>query len=95
MAITVVIDGVTAAVTLASAIEFPISSRALVTADYLKVGQNAIVYRKGPSGNYLPATNEKGAIALSAYPNTAVIDGPGLYKITKDLSDEAYVGYEE
>jgi len=49
MAITVVIDGVTAAVTLASAIEFPISSRALVTADYLKVGQNAITQCKTTS----------------------------------------------
>ncbi len=72
MAITVVIDGVTAAVTLASATEFAISAAALVTADYLEVGQNAIVYRKGPSGDSLPATNKDGAIALSAFTNTAV-----------------------
>jgi len=96
MAITNVIDGVTAVVAVAAATSFTIAGAATITADNFLVGEYAFVYRLGPSGAYVVATNERGAIVLSAIPNTAVIDGPGTYKIGKTLTTSAaYVGYEE
>ena len=88
--------GVTAAVTLASATEITLTAPGIILADNLPVGKNAIVYRRGPSGSFLPATNKEGAIVLSAFPNMVVVEGPAVYKVTKDATSvEVHIGYEE
>lgn len=99
MAITNVIGtsggaGVSAAVLLADATAFTITEPTTLLADGLLVGENLIVYRLGPSGEYKPATNKDGAIVLSAYPNTALLDAPNTYKVPKPItSGEVHVGY--
>ena len=96
MAITNVINKIEAAVAIGAATEFAITTAALITVSNFAVDENAIVWRKGPSGNYEAATNKDGTIILSAIPNTAKVEGPGLFKITKDATAaEAYAGYEE
>ncbi len=96
MAITKVIDGVSAAKALPAAITdaFQITEVTGIFADNFGVGENAIVYRLGPSGSYKVATNKDGAIVLSAFPNTALLEAPGWYAITKDATAvAAHVGY--
>lgn len=94
-AFTTVIDNVSVAVGLAGATEFTVSSSTLIVADNFAVGENAIVYRKGPSGTFQPATNNSGTVTLSSSPNLILVEGPATYKITKDATaTAAYVGYE-
>lgn len=95
MAITNVIDGVTTVVVIGDATPFSITDPTSITADNFAVNEIAIVWRLGPSGEYVPATNSFGTIILSAVPNMAVLDAPATYKITKTETDvAAYVGYE-
>lgn len=95
MAITNVIDGVDEAVAVGDATEFSITEATTITADYFGRGEIARVYRLGPSGGYIAATNKDGSIWLSDIPNTVVLDAPGTYKIDKDVTNvAAYVGYE-
>lgn len=94
MDITNVIDGVTEAVDLTSATSFEITDATPILADNFEVGEVALVYRLGPSGDYKAATNKDGTIFLSWAPNIALLEAPGTYKITKTVtSGTAYVGY--
>ena len=60
-------------------------------------GEYATVQRVGPSGEWENATNDKGEIRVSAYPNTIYVDLPaGTYRIDKTATDAAAsVGFEE
>lgn len=96
MAITKVIDNVTAAIELAAATPFIVTDAALVTADNFSGNEAAVVYRLGPSGDYNPVTSLDRAVVLSSMPNTVKLDGPGTFKVTKTVTAVgAYVGYEE
>ena len=94
MAITNVINGVTTAVAIGAATAFTITEPTTILADGLKVGENVVVWRLGPSGSYVPATNKEGSIVLSAVPNMAVLDAAGTYKMTKGVTEaNVYAGY--
>jgi hypothetical protein len=93
--ITKLIDAETAAVDLATATAFEVTFATSLTADYMSVGEIALVYRLGGSGDYLPATNKDGSIYLSAFPNMVLLDIPGQYKVTKGVTqEEVTIGYE-
>lgn len=96
MSITVIAACSTAdAVPASAATEFTTTGPFVLYADYFEVGQNAVLYRKGPSGDFLPATNVDGGIVVSALPNTAYVDAAGIFRIKKDAtSASAKVGYE-
>jgi len=83
MALAKVIDGVTAAVALAGATVFSPTGAFVVDAVGLTVGQYVILNKLMSDGVYHPATDKSGAIVLSAFPNHAVVDAPGSYKLTK------------
>lgn len=83
MAQAKVIDGVTAVVALAGATAFTPTGPFVIDAVGLAVGEYLILNRLMTDGNYKPATNEKGPIVLSAFPNTVVVEAPGTYKLTK------------
>lgn len=97
MALTKVIDNVTAGVDLASATEITVTSRALLVAEGFEgTDEIAVVYILGPSGSYTPLRNESGTVTLGMKPNVAEVPGPAKYKITKTATEGgAYVGYEE
>ena len=64
--------------------------------DHFGWAESAQLLRLGPSGEYLPATNKDGVIQVGAYPNTALVDVPGTYRIDKTKTvAAASVGYEE
>jgi len=95
MAITNVINGVQAAVDVAAATAFPVTGPTTITADGFAIGEFAQVFRLGPNAAYSAATNKDGYIILSVFPNMALIDTPGSYKIIKTATvAAAYVGYE-
>ena len=94
MAITVLINGVDTAVALGDATSFDITEPTPILADYMEEGEVALVYRLGPSGSYVAATNKNGAIYLSSRPNIALLEAAGTYKITKEATaNEVYIGY--
>lgn len=97
MSITVIAACSTAdAVPASAATEFTATGPFVLYADYFEVGQNALLFRKGPSGNFLPATNVNGGIVVSALPNTAYVDTGGVFRIQKDATSASVsVGYEE
>ena len=83
MALAKVIDGVTAAVTLAGATVFSPTGPFVVDAVGLAVGQFVIVNKLMSDGVYHPATDKNGTIILSAFPNHVIVNAPGSYKLTK------------
>jgi hypothetical protein len=88
-----VIDGVSEAVTLANATEQVITDKVIVYADGLEGFEHVDVYRLGPSGGYVEATNAKGRIILSKYPNMVELPA-GTYKFVKGkTAAEVYLGY--
>lgn len=97
MSITVIAAcSVAAAVPAGAPTQFVTTGPFVLYADNFEVGQNAVLFRLGPSGTFKPATNEAGGIFVSAIPNVAYIDAAGTYQIQKDAtSDSARVGYEE
>lgn len=60
-------------------------------------GETATIMRVGPSGEWEPATNERGQIFVSAYPNTVFVDLPaGTYRVNKTATaNESSFGWEE
>lgn len=96
MALAKVIDGVTAVVALAGATAFTPTGPFVLDAVGLTVGQFVILNKLNSDGTYRPVTNEKGAIVLSAIPNTVVVEALGTYKVTKPTVTAAVtVGWEE
>lgn len=97
MAQAKVIDGVTAIVALAGATAFTPTGPFVIDAVGLAVGEYVILNRLMSDEDYWPATNDKGPIVLSAFPNTVVVDAGGTYKITKPTVTAAAVtvGWEE
>lgn len=64
--------------------------------DHFGWAESAQLLRLGPSGEYLPATNNDGVIQVGAYPNMVLVDAPGTYRIDKTKTvATASVGYEE
>ena len=93
---TNVINGVTAAVAIGAATSFTVAEGSIkvVIADGFAVGESAMIWRLGPSGSYVAATNKDGAMTLSNIPNMLILDVQGTYKVTKTATAEAaYVGY--
>lgn len=97
MAITVIAAcSVADAVAASEDTQFVATGPFTLYADHFEIGQQASLLRLGPSGDYIQATNEKGVIAVSAYPNMAYVDSAGTYRIRKTAtSAAARVGYEE
>lgn len=96
MALTKVMDGITAAVDLDGATSFTLAGPGVVDAVGLKVGQSVIVNKLMSDGVYHPLTNRKRSIVLSNFPNVEIIDAAGTYKLTKPQVTEAVTcGYEE
>lgn len=95
MAITTVIAAKIAAVAITDATtEFVTTGPFVLYGDDFGVGESAILYRTGPSG-LRPATNEKGAILVSAYPNFVYVEAAGTYRVVKTATAlAAAVGYE-
>ncbi len=87
---------VAAAVPADATTEFTTTSSFVFYADGFEVGQNAVLYRLGPSGNYYPATNCQGGIFVSAVPNMVRVEAPGTFRVKKDATAaNVSVGYEE
>ena len=75
---------------------FTTTSPFVLYGDHFGWAESAQLLRIGPSGEYLPATNKDGAIQVGAYPNVALVDVPGTYRIDKTKTvAAASVGYEE
>jgi len=86
----------TAVVALAGATAFTPTGPFVLDAVGLKVGEVCLVNKLQSDGTYRPVTNEKGAVFLSAVPNTIVIEALGTYKVTKPAATAAVtVGWEE
>lgn len=83
MALTKLIDGVTAAVLEPAATVFSPTGPFVIDASGLKVGEYVILYKLMSVGTYKPVTNKEGTIALSQSPNNILIDVPGSYKLVK------------
>lgn len=95
MAITVVVaatkDPASGATT-----EFTTTGTFVLYGDHFGWAESAQLLRLGPSGQYIPATNKEGVVQVGAYPNTALVDVPGTYRIDKTKTvAAASVGYEE
>lgn len=96
MALTKVMDGVTAVVDLAAAGVITLTGPGVVDAVGLKVREVVIVNKLMSDGVYHPLTNKDGAVVLSAIPNVAILEAAGLYKLTKPQVTAAVTcGYEE
>lgn len=96
MAITTVIAATKSAVVAGVATQFVTTSPFVLYGDDFGVTENARLLRLGPSGLFKDATNEKGYIEVSAFPNFVYVDIPGTYQIKKTATDAlASVGYEE
>lgn len=84
----------TSAVTLDNATSFVVDEVTAVLVSAESVGDVAILWRLGPSGEYKVATNKEGTIYLSSIPNTIVIDTYGTYKVTKRVTElPVSIGY--
>lgn len=96
MAITTIAAcSVAAAVAAGASTQFVASGPFTLYADNFEVGENVILHRLGPSGEYKAATNKIGTIALSAHPNFAYVETGGTFRIQKSTSSaDAAVGYE-
>ena len=95
MAITAVIAATESAAS-GAATEFTTTGPFVLYGDHFGWAESAQLLRLGPSGEYLPATNKDGVIQVGAYPNTALVDVPGTYRIDKTKTvAAASVGYEE
>ena len=95
MAITVVIAATKDAASGATT-GFTTTSPFVLYGDHFGWAESAQLLRLGPSGEYLPATNKDGVIQVGAYPNTALWDAPGTYRIDKTKTvAAASIGYEE
>lgn len=58
--------------------------------------EEATLYRLGPSGTYIPATNKDGIIKIKDYPNMVLVDCPGTFRVAKTASAATVtIGYEE
>jgi hypothetical protein len=89
-----VIDGVSDAVTLANASVETLLDTTIVYADGLGAAEFVEIYRLGPSGAYIEATNKFGRIVLSKYPNTVELPA-ATYKFVKaKTATVVHVGYE-
>ncbi len=98
MAITVIIAPTVNAV---SGIEtqFTASGPFVLYGDGFAEGEQCFLERLGPSGSYIKACSEKGAIRLSAYPNMAYpniaypnmihVEAPGSYRLVKSATRTA------
>ena len=76
--------------------EFTTTSPFVLYGDHFGWAESAQLLRLGPSGEYLPATNKEGVVQVGGYPNTALWDAPGTYRIDKTKTvAAASVGYEE
>ena len=95
MAITAVIAATESAVSGATT-EFTTTGPFVLYGDHFGWAESAQLLRLGPSGQYIPATNKEGVVQVGAYPNTALVDVPGTYRIDKTKTvAAASVGYEE
>jgi len=96
MAITVIEACSTAdAVAAGASTEFTASGPFTLYADHFELNQNVVLYRLGPSGDYLPATNRIGTIICSAFPNRIYVESGGTFRVKKDASAATVaVGYE-
>ena len=95
MAITPIIPANVAAVS-GVATEFTTVGPFVLYGDHFGWAESAKLLRLGPSGQYLPATNKAGVIAVAASPNMVYVEAPGTYRIDKSkTSAAASVGYEE
>ena len=96
MAITGVGTTGTAAYDQGAGNQFTASGPFVFYGDGFAVGECAILSRLGPSGTYLPATNEKGGLVVSAQPNLVYVDCGGTYRVKKTVTAaSASVGYEQ
>ena len=101
MAITTIsaLTGTTAVAFDTIGVDFVTSGPFVFYGDYFTgpiSGENATLYRLGPSGDYVPATNADGIIRIGAAPNTIYIDNGGNYRIGKTATlSTTSVGYEE
>lgn len=97
MAITV-IDTLTGTAAVAAAVgnEFVTNGAFTLYGDgFAGESEEAVLYRLGPSGEYLPATNEKGIIKVKDYPNLVRVESAGTFRIKKTVTAAtASVGYE-
>ena len=95
MAITVVIAPTVHAVS-GIGTQFVASGPFVLYGDGFAEGERCVLERLGPSGTYIKATNEKGAIRVGAYPNMVYVEAPGSYRLSKGPTrSAAAVGYEE
>lgn len=95
MAQAIVMNAQTAVIAVAAATAFVAAGPFVADAVGLAVGEIVILNRLMSDGNYKPATNDKGAIILSAIPNTIVVEAPGTYKFSKPTVTAAVtVGWE-
>ena len=96
MALTKLIDGVTAAVFEPAATVFSPTGAFLIDAVGLKVGEYIILYKLFSDGSYYPATDKNGSIVLSNAPNNVIVDAPGSYKLVKPtVTASVTAGWEE
>jgi hypothetical protein len=97
MAITPKIAATKLAVLITDATtEFITTGPFLLYADGLAIGEHVMLHRKGPSANFLPATDKNGPIILSAFPNWIYVEAGGTFRLTKTASAaNVVVGYEE
>jgi hypothetical protein len=96
MAITeIAACSVAAAVAAGATTEFIVTGPFVLYADNYEIDEVAKLYRLGPSGDYLPATNKEGVIYVSAFPNMAYVDTGGTFRVSKTATSvDAVVGYE-
>ena len=79
-----------------------VSTEFTTTAPFVLYGDNlgwdtpVQLFRLGPSGAFIEATNRDGVIQVKDYPNMVLVDIPGTFRLVKPLTPvAAAVGYEE
>ena len=83
MAITAVISDSTAVVTPGAGNTFTTTRSFVLYGDNLVGSEYAVLYRLGPSGSYVVATNKDGPIQVKESPNMVYVDAPGTYRLGK------------
>lgn len=96
MAITKVIDAVSAAINLAGATSFSVTGLAAIDAvGFSSVDDVVIVNRLMSDGAYHPLTQKGEAVVLKAMNNAVTVEY-GTYKLTRPVAGAAITaGYEE
>lgn len=97
MAIDKIIDAVTDEVDYDTAVAaaFTLEEQTVIRSNGLAVGEIAMILILSAASTYVPLTNKEGAVYLSVFPNTVLLE-PGTYAITKDESAAAVtIGHGE